>query len=102
MQFRDNHKADQKGQILDGVTIRELLLPTFVWGDDASAWGLPWETVYIDGHWIRTKLGGIDGYSSHIALAEGLKVIYRIPIGSPVCSILFSSIARNGGANQQR
>jgi len=102
MQFRDNHKADQKGQILDGVTIRELLLPTFVWGDDASAWGLPWETVYIDGHWIRTKLGGIDGYSSHIALAEGLKVFPHNPIGSPFAQSFFPSIAWNGSAHQQR
>lgn len=51
-----------------------MMLPIFDDSDSFSSWSHPWETVYINGHWVRTKSGGIDGYSSHIAMVPELKL----------------------------
>lgn len=49
-------------------------LPIFVNDDGNSAWGLPWEMVRINGHWVRTKGGAVDGYSVHIAFIPKLRL----------------------------
>jgi len=74
LMFRDNRPEDSSTQILDGTTIREMQLPIFVNDDGKTAWSTPWEMIHLDNQWLRTKLGNVDGYSAHIALAPKLKL----------------------------
>jgi hypothetical protein len=73
---------------LDGISVRELLLPSSVLRDGNAGFGYPWEFNYTlrswpnisssspftGGYWIKSKAGDAPGYHSQIAMQQDLKL----------------------------
>jgi CubicO group peptidase (beta-lactamase class C family) len=73
--FRDNQRADPKtGQILDGQTIRESILPRSWMRDGLSGFAMPWEMYTLNDYVIRVKDGEVAGYSTQVMMVHELKL----------------------------
>lgn len=73
--FRDQVSANiSQGQILDGATIREMMLPVYLYSDYQSGFATAWELYKFGNHLLRTKRGDVEGYSSEILLINELKL----------------------------
>jgi hypothetical protein len=59
-------------QILDGATLDEMLQPVVEMRDGRAAVGKPWEFLYSDGLWLKSKQGGDPGYRSSLTLSPAL------------------------------
>eukprot|EP01062_Namystynia_karyoxenos_P026168 TRINITY_DN20425_c1_g1_i1.p2 TRINITY_DN20425_c1_g1~~TRINITY_DN20425_c1_g1_i1.p2 ORF type:complete len:526 (+),score=213.34 TRINITY_DN20425_c1_g1_i1:84-1580(+) len=71
--FRDDAPADGGQQLLDGDSIREMLLPGVLLRDGGAV-GSPWEMAMSGGVWIKGKQGELGGYRSAVALAEDYRL----------------------------
>eukprot|EP01052_Picozoa_sp_SAG31_P032930 SAG31_NODE_3662_length_4011_cov_8.856851_4_plen_313_part_00 len=60
------------GQILDGGTLDEILQPKVEMRDGRAAIGQPWEFLYSNGRWLKSKQGGDPGYRSSLTLSPDL------------------------------
>ena len=74
--FRDQASVGSTpGQILDGASIRETLLPRFIQSDRQGGFGMTWELYNgPSGYWLRTKRGDVPGYASEIMMVPELKL----------------------------
>lgn len=71
--FRPEEPYDpDKGQILDGETIREWMEPAYTYFD-GTGFGHPWELLRLSNYTLRTKSGEINGYASQFQMAHEIK-----------------------------
>jgi len=61
-------------QILDGATLDEMLQPVVEMRDGRAAIGKPWEFLYSNGLWLKSKQGGDPGYRSSLTLSTDLEL----------------------------
>jgi len=73
--FRDRDPANPaNGQILDGATIREMMRPSWINGDRASGFAMPFEMTQLGKFLLRLKRGDVDGYASEIVMVPEMKL----------------------------
>ena len=73
--FRPHTRANAvPGQIIDGATIRETLLPRYIESARQNGYGLVWELYREGDYMIRTKRGDVNGYASELIMVPELKL----------------------------
>ena len=60
--------------IMSPQLLREMLRPVFINPDQQSGFGTPWEMQMLNGHYLRTKGGNINGFSSEFDMIPEMKL----------------------------
>jgi len=62
------HLAMATGQVLDGATIRAMMLPRFLNADRLTGFGMPWENFVVGDYFMKTKSGSTAWFAVGLAL----------------------------------
>jgi len=100
--FRDQQISNSTTQLLDGATLREMMLPRHISYDRKSGFASPFELYYDGEISYVTKRGDVLGYSSEIMMNTATKVGVIVltdlmeqaaPFAQTIADIIYPTIA---------